>query len=126
MRHCDSQRVPKFTPLRRRVGVLVPLVVCAAQPAGKVLEEKRPSQHWLNLIGPNNLRDAGFILRFPDHCLHSSYAELVPLLQSMLMHLRGDLQFCEGRGKKGKPPYMREGFQRLVLDFLVTNKTNGS
>jgi hypothetical protein len=63
-------------------------MVCAVQPAGKVREGKFPYRHWSVLTGPEDLGDINFVLRFPERCLHSSHAELVPLLQSVLMHLR--------------------------------------
>jgi hypothetical protein len=65
---------------------------------------------------------------FPPN--QSEYIEIFPNLDEpaksmpsndMSLHLQGDLEFSNNNEKK-KPEYIHEVFQRLILNFLVTNE----
>jgi hypothetical protein len=90
-----------------------------AQPEGDTSEIGH--SYWSSLIDEVDIRGIIFIRSFPQSCLHSSYFELGPLLYDIGQHLQGDLEFSEDKEKK-EPEYMHEAFQRLILNFLVTNE----
>jgi hypothetical protein len=93
-----------------------------AHPAGKFPEVDMPHEHWSNLTGENDLRDANFIKSFPKHFLHPAYRELEPLLESMSEQLQGDLSYATDEGRI-TDEYLHEVFQRLIINFLSANST---
>jgi hypothetical protein len=94
---------------------------CIQARPDKVPDEQLSLMHWSALIGDSNhSRDANFISHFSMDCLDSSYSQLAELLDNMRKHLQGDLDLSEL--KKGKPEYVHEAFQRLIINFLITYK----
>jgi hypothetical protein len=91
-----------------------------AQPEGD-LSESIPILYWAVLVEVD-FRGPNFIGRFPKNCLHSSYSGLRALLNDMGRHIQGDLKFSKIKEKK-EPEYIHEVFQRLILNFLVTNES---
>jgi hypothetical protein len=89
-----------------------------AQPVG--VSSDIPQNYWFSLVGEPDRRDNNFIRCFPSDCLDPSYSKLTNLLNNMSLHLQGDLKFSNDNEKK-KPEYIHEVFQRLILNFLVTN-----
>ena len=55
--------------------------------------------------------------------LDPAYRELEPLFLQMARHLMGDLYWANGQMKD--PEFLHEAFQRIILNFLVKNRTNG-
>ena len=55
--------------------------------------------------------------------LDLAYRELEPLFIQMACHLRGDLYWANGQMKN--PEYLHEALQRIILNFLMKNQTNG-
>jgi hypothetical protein len=94
-----------------------------AQRAEPLQEDNISPILWsvLTYHGPDS-RDTNFILRFPKGCLHPAYRELESLLESMSMHLYGDLSYAEDERRKADE-YLHEAFQRLILNFLSANST---
>jgi hypothetical protein len=94
---------------------------CIQARPDKVPDEELSHAHWSTLIdNDDQMRDSTFISKFPRSCLHSYYSKLNELLDDMRKHLQGDLDLSEL--KKGKPEYVHEAFQRLILNFLITYK----
>jgi hypothetical protein len=94
---------------------------CIQARPDKVPDEELSHARWSNLIDDDDQsRDTNFISKFPLDCLHSSYSQLAELLNNMRQHLQGDLDLSEL--KKGKPEYLHEAFQRLIINFLITYK----
>ena len=54
--------------------------------------------------------------------LDPAYQELEPLFLQMTCHLMCDLYWAKGQMKK--PEFLHEAFQRIILNFLVKNRTN--
>jgi hypothetical protein len=90
-----------------------------AQPA-KGVSSVILHAYWSILVSGDNIRES-FINNFPRNCLHPSYSELTTLLIDMGRHLQGDLKFSKTKERK-EPDYIHEVFQRLILNFLVTNE----
>jgi hypothetical protein len=92
-----------------------------AQPAEGISSSVIAYTLWSAIVAEPDGRDKNFIKEFPSYCLDPSYSGLVTLLDDMSLHLQGDLNFSKIKERK-EPEYMHEAFQRLILNFLVTNE----
>jgi len=88
-----------------------------ARPEKDSSGDKTAHLVWSALTRHDDDRDPYFITKFPKGFLHPAYRELEPLLESMSLHLQGELSFADDEGRK-TDEYLHEAFQRLILDFL--------
>jgi len=115
---------PASTPFRHLLrydaeSVYWYLLWCCVQarPEKDSSGDKIDNLIWSALTNHNDGRDAYFITSFPKGFLHPAYRELEPLLESMSLHLQGDLSYANDGGRE-TGEYLHEAFQRLILDFL--------
>ena len=87
-------------------------------------EEASSLIYQMAFMGLDDRRDAYFIRSFHNDFLHSSYGKLYGLLDDMREHLQGDLDFSKS-GDRTDPEYIHEVFQRLILNFLDSNRAQG-
>jgi hypothetical protein len=76
------------------------------------------SQYWHDLTGKIDLRHKIFITGFPRSILHHRYQPLEILLKQMAGQLSGDHDLLPSRQHD---EYLHEAFQRLILEFMLTN-----
>jgi hypothetical protein len=58
----------------------------------------------------------------PDNLTHSVYEPLWPLIKSLAAILRVDRHWLPENDVRKRPEYICEAFQRLILQFIVSNR----
>ena len=122
----DARAPPPFKHLLRydAESVFWYLLWCCVQakPANNSSGNEISHLIWSALTDDDDGRDAYFVKAFPRGFLHPAYRDLEPLLESMSLHLQGDISFANDEGRK-EDEYLHEVFQRLILNFLSAKWT---
>ncbi|KAH9985189.1 hypothetical protein BJV74DRAFT_847300 [Russula compacta] len=95
-----------------------------AQPKGRPAEYINPIS-WASLLGNYEERDV-FIWalrlgRVPENLTHSFYKPLSPLITSLAAILFVDKHWLPQSDVRKRPDYIYEAFQRLIIQFIVSN-----
>ena len=98
-----------------------------AQPeGGKGDEGYIPADDWASLLG--NFKQRNHLVwrlssgDMPDNLTHSDYKPLRPLISSLATILVVDRHWLPESDVRKRPGYMCEAFQRLILQFIVSNR----
>jgi len=99
-----------------------------AQPKGGQTENIHSSS-WSSLLGDVNDRERllhGFCSGdSPRNLTHSVYAPLWPLIQNLAEILKVDKRWVPKDDVRRRPEYICEAFQRLILQFIISNRDKG-
>ena len=94
------------------------------QPQGGQREDI-DSNSWTGLLGDFKGRER-LVRAFcsddsPTNLTHSVYAPLWPLIQNLAQILEVDKKWVPTNDVRQRPEYICEAFQRLILQFLISN-----
>ena len=96
-----------------------------AQPEGAP-GECINSESWSGLLKDFKARDRLVVVlssgEMPDNLIHSVYKPLWPLISSLADVLLIDRHWIPESNVRKRPEYICEAFQRLILQFIVSNR----
>jgi len=102
------------------------MVVQPKGPPGTCTDTGIDSSSWASMLGDFKARECLVstlsLFDRPDNLTHPVYAPLWPLISSLTAILVVDRHWLPESSDRKRPEYICEAFQRLILQFVVSNR----